>query len=81
MHRHDILRAWIAGIIKTGSEQEHVVKLADVLESLLNLPHAKTLRDYQEYDLVLQNTRPGKYAGIDSLTDALISLTCDLERQ
>jgi len=81
MHRHDILKAWIVGIVKTGSEQEHVEKLADVLESLLNLPQAKTLPGYQEYDRVLQNTRPGKYAGVDALTDALIDLTCKLERK
>lgn len=80
MHQHDILRAWVAGITKTGTEQEQVDRLADVLDGLLAFPKAKELLDHREYELVQQNARLGGYAGIATLTNALIDLSGQLER-
>ena len=80
MHQHDIFRAWVTGITKTGTEQQNIDKLVDVLDCLLAFPKAQTLPAYQKYELVRQNAKPGKHAGVDMLTDALIDLSAQLQR-
>lgn len=82
MHQHDILRSWVAGIIKTGTEQEKVDKLADVLDSLLSYPKARELHGFREYDLVRKQARDLKPhgPGIDTLTDVLVDLSTRLQR-
>ena len=71
MHQHDIYRAWVAGITKTGTEQEHVDKLVDVLDSLLSLPGAKGLSGYREYAMRLEASRKPGF-GVDDLTHTII---------
>lgn len=83
MHQHDILRAWVAGIIKTGTEQEQVDKLADVLDSLLAFPMARELPGYQKYDLLRKQARDLKPhgPGVDILADVLVDLSTRLQHQ
>lgn len=82
MHQHDILRAWVAGITKTGTEQEQVDKLADVLDCLLAFPKAQALPGYIEYEMVRLRARDHKPEGpgVDTLTNALIDLSSELQR-
>ena len=77
MHQHDILRAWIAGICKTGTEQEQVDRLADVLDSLLAHEGVQQLKVYREYSLIRAQARDLKPhgPGILTLSDAIIDLS------
>jgi|GEM_PF-4826827 len=80
MHQHDILRAWVAGMTKTGTEQEQVDRLADVLDCLLAFPAAQTLPGFREYDLVRKQARDQKPRGpgVVTLTNVLVDLSCQL---
>lgn len=82
MHQQDILRAWVAGITKVGTEQEKVDRLADVLDSLLACPKAQALPGLWEYDLVRKQVRESKPhgPGVETLTHALVDLSCQLEQ-
>lgn len=83
MHQQDVLRAWVAGLTKTGTEQEKVDRLADVLDGLLAFPKARTLSGFREYETVRKQARDMKPhgPGVDTLTHALIDLSCQLERK
>lgn len=80
MHQHDILRVWVTGITKTGTDQEQVDRLADVLDGLLAFPKAQALLGFREYDLVRKQARDLKPhgPGVDTLTNTLIDLSCQL---
>ncbi len=82
MHQHDILRAWVAGITKTGTEQEQVGRLGDVLDGLLAFPKAQALPGFREYDLVRKQARDMKPhgPGVDTLTHTLVDLSCRLQQ-
>lgn len=81
MHQQDVLRAWVAGITKTGTEQEQVDRLADVLDSLLSYPAVRTLPGYPSYDRVRQQVRDMRPhgPGVDTLADVLIDLSGQLQ--
>lgn len=81
MHHHDVLRAWVAGITKTGTEQEQVDRLADVLNSLLAYPAARELSGYRDYDRVRRQARDLRPhgPGVDTLADVLIDLSWQLQ--
>jgi len=82
MHQHDVLRAWVAGITKTGTEQEQVDRLADVLDGLLSYPAARALAGYRSYDRVRQQARDSRPhgPGVATLADVLIDLSGQLQR-
>lgn len=82
MHQHDILKAWVVGITKTGTEQEQVDRLADVLDGLLAFQEAEALPDFRDYDLIRKQARDCKPhgPGVDTLTHALIDFSCQLQR-
>lgn len=82
MHQHDILRAWVDGITKTGTDQEQVDRLADVLDGLLAFPKAQALPGFREYELVRQQVRDMKPhgPGVHTLTHVVVDLSCQLQR-
>ncbi|MDR3413320.1 MAG: hypothetical protein P4L87_20600 [Formivibrio sp.] len=78
MHQNDIFMAWVAGLTKTGTEQEHVDKLVDVLDSLLSYPAAKNLPGHRDYALRLDAAKKAGF-GVDDLTHTLIDLSIQLQ--
>lgn len=78
-----VFNAWIEGITKTGTEQEQVDKLADVLDSLLSIPEAKKLPALHEYDLIRALARDWKPhgPGIQMFRGVLLDLSYELARR
>jgi len=69
-----VFQCWANGIIKTGTEQQQVDQLIEVLTSLLSTPHAQQLVSYENY--VHRLKVPG--FGILDLTNTVIALSSDL---
>lgn len=78
-----VFAIWIAGLLKTGTEQEKVDRLADILDGLLAVPGAEDIQQRHEYESVRQRTRDLKpYGpGVASLGNVLIDLSWELSRR
>lgn len=79
MHQHDVLQAWITGITKTGTEDEQVGVLVDILDSLLSLPAAQRLQSLKNHQARLQAHRVRGF-GINDLTNTIIDVSTQLQR-
>lgn len=82
MHQHDIFRIWAKRLTKTGTEQEKVNRLVDVLDGLLAFPQAKALPGIERYEKMRQQARDLSPLGpgVDMLTDALVDISYLLPR-